>query len=256
MKELAVVTGGSRGIGLAITKKLIEMNFAVAVIHENEKQARIKIPKDQGFEFIGDVGIIGDVLAFHEQLKIKAKENDWNATVLVNNAGKASAKKFMDLTENDFEEMLKTNLMGAFFMSREFVKICEKGNNESVSSRIINISSVSGLQGFSGHAHYCASKFALNGMMQVMAKELSKLGIAVNNICPGPTATGMWERLDEEYKEAGFMPKEAREDDYFSKLLIKRIGEPEDIAQAVEFLVKSEYTTGVNLIVSGGNILR
>ena len=165
-------------------------------------------------------------------------------------------KKFMKLTAVDFATMFRVNVLGAFLMSQKFVKRCKKGDDKSVSSRIINISSVSGLKGFSGHAHYCASKFALNGMMQVMAKELSKKGISVNNICPGPTKTDMWNQLDKEYRVAGFMPEEANEDDYFSKLLIKRMGQPEDIAKAVEYLIHSDYSTGTNLIVSGGNIMQ
>lgn len=260
-KQIAIITGGNRGIGLAITRKLKQMGFITAVIHKHDDSpvAASGVSEDSrliDFEFIGDVSIQGSVEQFYQNLIEKYPSEDYNLTLLVNNAGVASAKKFLDLSADDFREMMDTNLIGAFYMSKLFAQHCVKGSSNEIQSQIINISSVSGLQGFSGHAHYCASKFALAGMAQVMAKELSKIGIAVNNVCPGPTQTDMWSKLDREYKENGFMPEEANEDDYSKKLLVKRMGKPEDVAEAVAYLTVSEYTTGINLPICGGNILR
>lgn len=250
--QVAIVTGGARGIGLAICKKLKSLGYYVAVIDKNPDFGIDKSAMD--FQFKGDVSIEYEVKEFMEML-IKDTQilNNRGITVLINNAGVASAKKFMDLQLEDFKEMMETNVYGSFFMSKAFIAVAGEGYKKD----IINISSVSGLMGFSGHSHYCASKFALDGMSKVMAKELSKLGnYRVNNICPGPTQTDMWIKLDKEYKENGFMPEEANEDDYAKKLLIKRMGKPEDVAEAVEYLLKSDYTTGINLPVCGGNILR
>ena len=257
--KIAIVTGGSRGIGLPIAKGLQELGYLVAVIHKHDvgtvsSGVPSYIPSD--LEFIGDVGSDSDVQTFFNKVKEFAAEKKATINVLVNNAGVASAKKFLDLQDFDFEDMFHTNVIGAFLMSREFAKACEQGTNKEIKSHIVNISSVSGLQGFSGHAHYCASKFGLIGMGQVAAKELSKIGIAVNTICPGPTQTDMWTKLDKEYKDNGFMPEEANEDDYSKKLLIKRMGKGEDVAEAVLFLINQSYITGVALPVCGGNILR
>lgn len=254
MKKIAIVTGGNRGIGLAISRSLKEVGYSIATIHKSDGMLIENMLFD--LEFIGDVYLDEDVEKFYNMVKTHAKMSGATVNVLVNNAGVASAKKFMDLTEHDFSEVFTTNLMGAFKMSQAFAKACETGSNKEIKSHIINISSVSGLTGFSGHAHYCASKFALDGMSKVMAKELSKLGIAVNNVCPGPTKTDMWDKLDREYKEQGFMPEEANEDDYSQKLLIKRMGTPEDVGNAVSWIVSQDYITGINLPVCGGNIIR
>lgn len=250
----AIITGGNRGIGLAITKKLKQLGYYTIVVHKDPDRKIVSNLAD--LEIVTDLSELKNISPIYDQMLEDLSADNLTLDLLVNNAGVASAKKFVDLTVDDFSSMMSVNLGAVFQMSRFFVEHCKKGSNKDIQSRIINISSVSGLQGFSGMAHYCASKFALNGMSQVMAKELSKLGIAVNTISPGPTKSSMWDQLDKEYKANGFMPEEANEDDYTKKLLIRRMGEPEDVAEAVEYLVKSSYTTGANILVCGGNILR
>ena len=177
--------------------------------------------------------------------------------VLVNNAGVCQAKKFEEISEEDYDRIMDTNLKAMFFTSSFLLSWMKKGDNKNIASNIINISSISGLQGFTGHTHYCASKFGVIGLTQSMAKELSTQGIAVNAVCPGPTQTPMWEALDKEYSAMnGWTGLETGEQKYFGKLLIKRIGDPSDVADAVEYLIKSKYSTGTALTVCGGNILR
>jgi NAD(P)-dependent dehydrogenase (short-subunit alcohol dehydrogenase family) len=240
----AIVTGGNRGIGRAITLRLDRMGYKVLVVHNDGKQ---KMFTDEDFVF--DIRQKGQVALFFEAIVARG----FVPTAIVNCAGVASAKKFLSLDVDDFDQMISTNVIGTFLMSQMFARVY---GEEIGKKDIINITSVSGLQGFSGHAHYCASKFAVTGMSQVMAKELAKLNIRVNCIAPGPTDTDMWKQLDKEYRDGGFMPHEIHEDDYMSKLIIKRMGTPQDVADAVEYLIHSQYTTGITLPVCGGNIMR
>ena len=242
-----LITGGNRGIGLSITNQLLEENYRILCIHK-DKDKKLNVAGIEYYEYICDVRNRTKLLNAILDFTLKYG-NFWG---VINNAGIAHAKPFEKITTEEWDEIMDTNVKGVFNVCQFASPLLEdKG-------RIINISSVSGLQGMSGHAHYCASKFALQGLSQVLAKELKGRRITVNTVNPGPTNTDMWKQLDKEYSEINNWPEDMKQEDkYYDKLLIKRMGEPIDVANVVSFLLKpeSEYITGTHIKVCGGNLL-
>ncbi len=242
----AIVTGASRGIGLAIANRLSREGYEVLRISRDpaENQGTDQIYADLGSE---------EGLEIIKRLMVK---NGWwgPIDVLVNNAGIAKAALLMDTTLDDHMLMMSVNYLGAVAMTQLVVPLMKLNKSGS----IINVTSISGLTGFSTMSAYCASKFALTGFGLVAAKELAKFNIRVNNVCPGPTETDMWKELDEQYRKInGWETDEQSEQAYMSKLLIKRFGHPNDVADAVEYLVsdRASYITGTNFKVCGGNLV-
>lgn len=230
-----IVTGSNGGIGRSICKTLHENQYIV-------------------WPFKGDVSNKEN----WENLLCDIQPDIW---AVINCAGIAEAKPIFEVSETKFIEMMRVNCLSILHSIQvigkrmsEYVPI-KKLPITTVTGHIINITSISSLTGFSTHAHYCASKFAANGLMQVAAKELAQYGILVNNVCPGPTQTKMWEKLDKEYSQINGV--DIGEMNYMSKQLIKRIGKPEDTANVVKWLISNdnEYMTGTNVKVCGGNIL-
>lgn len=245
-RKRAIITGANRGIGLAIAWRLWKAGYDLLLIDYEEPTNNL--PN----HWFGKVDLAQpDAEA---QVKKIIKGLGWKAIdSLVNNAGVAKAVRVEDLSMYDAKWMMEVNYFGALKM----VKACLPLLKANGGASITNITSISGLTGFTTMGAYCASKFALNGLAMVMAKELAKYQIRVNNVCPGPTNTDMWTSLDKEYKAInGWESEEESEQAYMSKLLIKRLGTPEDVASAVEFLVdenRANYITGINLKVCGGN---
>lgn len=247
--KTVIITGGNRGIGLAITKQLLFEGYRVICFHRDKAQKR-NVLSDGYEESYGDIKYTSHWLDFRHFVEVKLEVESVYA--IINCAGIAHAKPFEEITEEEWDEMMAVNVKGAFLGVKIFNDMIED------EGRIVNISSVSGLQGMSGHAHYCASKFALQGLTQVLAKELKGRKITVNTVNPGPTETDMWEQLDKDYSKINHWDESMKQEDkYFSKLLIKRMGKPEDVANTVSFLLKpeSDYITGISLKVCGGNLI-
>ena len=241
-KKTALITGGSRGIGRAICVELAKAGMDIVFSYqrgEEEAQKTITYCEEHG---VRAVCVKADV-AKKEECKVlveKALELGENKIdVLVNNAGITRDNLLLRMTDEEFEQVIETNLAGTFFMMREVSKYMLKKR----SGRIINISSVVGLKGNPGQVNYAASKAGVIGMTKSLARELAVRKITVNAIAPGMIETDMTKALPEAAKE-----------EILNSIPMRTMGQPEDIAKAVAFLAGEggKYITGQVLSVDGG----
>jgi 3-oxoacyl-[acyl-carrier protein] reductase len=236
----ALVTGGSRGIGRAVALKLAREGAEVVVTATSLERAQktadeITALGGKALAVKVDVSNTSDV----EALFARITEVFGKLDILVNNAGITRDGLLMRMKEADWDAVLDTNLKGAFVCTREAVKLMGKAKGGS----IVNISSVVGEMGNAGQANYCASKAGLIGFTKSVAKEYAKRNITVNAITPGFIETDMTDVLSAAVKE-----------DLLRQIPAGRFGKPEDIANAVFFLVSAmgSYITGHVLSVNGG----
>jgi 3-oxoacyl-[acyl-carrier protein] reductase len=234
----AIVTGGSRGIGFAIAEELAAGGARVAVTARAESRAA------EAAEALGGAGGRGyacDVqdASACDDLVHRVEEEMGPVDVLVNNAGIARDNLLVRLGDDDWQEVLDTNLRGAFFMMRAVAR----GMMRRRSGRIVNISSVVGLTGNRGQANYAASKAGLVGLTKSVARELASRNVLVNAVAPGFVETDMTSDLDGAARE-----------ELSDSIPLGRIGEPGDVASVVRFLVGpgASYITGQVLVVDGG----
>ena len=240
----ALVTGGSRGIGRAITLALASQGADVAVnFRSNPEEAQkvvnqIKSMGKDSFAIKADVSKINEVKSMFEQVKNKWGKLD----ILVNNAGIIEFSPFESITEEQWDKILDVNLKGQFLCSKEAIKLMSSG------AKIINTASIAsggvGI-GFANIAHYTASKGGVIALTENMAVDLGKKGINVNAIAPGVIETDMTKAmLGDEKAKAGLL----------TRIPKGRMGKPEDIGAAVAFLSSDEadYITGTVLYVDGG----
>ncbi|HIW39557.1 MAG TPA: 3-oxoacyl-[acyl-carrier-protein] reductase [Candidatus Eubacterium pullicola] len=236
-----MITGGSRGIGRAMAIAMAQAGADVAVIYNGNKEAADKVCEEiramgrQAAAFKCDVG------NFEEAGKtVQAVNKELGGLdVLVNNAGITRDGLIFTLKEDDFDRVIETNLKGAFNTIKHAAKIMMKNRKGT----IINITSVSGMMGNPGQANYAAAKAGMIGLTKTVAKELAARGITCNAIAPGFVATEMTDKLSDEVK-----------DSIDSVVPLKRMAQPEDIANAAVFLAsdKASYITGEVLKVDGG----
>lgn len=239
MSKTAIVTGGSRGIGAAIVKMLVEKGYNV-VINYNKSVQEAKKMKEE-FTSRGYIVEIfkADVSKREEVKKIVefTIEKFKNIDVLVNNAGISQTKLFTDITDEDWENMVNTNLNSAFYMCQEVVP----NMIHNKKGCIINISSIWGITGASCEVHYSVAKAGVDALSKALAKELGPSGIRVNSIAPGIINTDMNKHLNE---------KEIQEIE--DEIPLCKIGKTQDIAKCVKWLIEDEYTTGQIISVNGG----
>ena len=241
MKQTAIVTGGSRGIGRAVAVRLAKdgMNLVInyrgnsAAAEETERLCR-----ELGAEVLlvqGDVSRAEDC----EKLAAQAKEAFGRVDVLVNNAGITRDGLLARMTEEDFRAVLDVNLVGPWNMMKAVNRIMMKQRY----GRIVNLSSVVGLRGNAGQVNYAASKAGVIGMTKSLAKELAGRNITVNAVAPGFIDTDMTAALTETAKNA-----------VLGSIPMGRMGTPENVAKAVAFLAGEDagYITGQVLAVDGG----
>ncbi|MFC5559955.1 3-oxoacyl-ACP reductase FabG [Ureibacillus thermophilus] len=238
--KVAIITGSANGIGRAATKRFLEEGAKV-VIADIQKEAGKELEKqfkDQGYEVLFyQVNVANKEEV--EKMVEKVKEIYGKIDILVNNAGITRDAMLVKMTEEQFDEVINVNLKGVFYCTQAVAKVMvEQGYG-----KIINTSSVSGVYGNIGQTNYAAAKAAIIGMTKTWAKELGKKGINVNAVAPGFTKTAMVEKMPE--KILNYME---------SITSLKRIGQPEDIANAYLFLASDEsnYITGHVLHVDGG----
>ena len=239
--RVALVTGGSRGIGRVICVELAKRGYTIVTCYSHGAQAAeetVSLCKEYGVEakaLCADVAKEADVAALFADIK----DSFGGVDVLVNNAGITRDNLILRMSEEDFDAVLATNLKGAFLCSKEAAKQMLRKR----AGRIINISSVVGLGGNAGQANYASSKAGMIGLAKSLAKELGGKGITVNVVAPGFILTDMTAELSEDMKKY-----------WEEQIPRKRAGNPVDVANAVCFLAaeESDYITGQVLAVDGG----
>lgn len=242
-KLIAIVTGGASGIGLAIVQKFIQNNIYTIVIGRDEK--KLLSVKDM----LGENGSIiqadlNDLKSIPQLIK-NIHQQYGRIDILVNNAGINMKKPFTEVTDEEFQSVLHTNVNAVFSLSRETVKVMEQQGSGS----IINISSMAAKYGLPKVIAYSASKSAIEGMTAAMAVELSPKGIRVNAIAPGFIITPMTDKA--------FNADPERKQKAIGRTPIGYMGKPEDIAETAFFLATdaSKYITGTSIRVDGGNAI-
>lgn len=239
--KIALVTGASRGIGRAIALKLASEGANVAIVYAGNQAAAEEtkaLALENGVKaecYCCDVSDFDKVA----QLVATVKEEFGGIDILVNNAGINRDKLAMQMKEADFDDVIATNLKGAFNTIRQVYPLMVRKR----SGRILNISSVAGVCGNAGQANYSAAKAGMIGLTKSIAKEVASRGITCNAIAPGFIATDMTDALPEKVKEGAL-----------ATIPMRRMGTPEEIADVAAFLVSdaASYITGAVLQVDGG----
>ncbi|MBR6101338.1 MAG: 3-oxoacyl-ACP reductase FabG [Ruminococcus sp.] len=239
--ETVIVTGGLRGIGAEIAKRLYSAGASVAIIDMADEENAPEAIENMHLTSEG-----GNVCRYYkcnvadfEQTKrtvTQIAKDMPKVTMLVNNAGITRDGLVMMMSEQQFDDVISVNLKGAFNM----IKHCSRQFIKNKCGRIVNISSVSGLSGNAGQANYSASKAGLVGLTKTVAREFAAKNITCNAIAPGFIATDMTKDISAENNPLA------------AQIPLGRPGEPADIAQAAEFLLSASYITGVVLRVDGG----
>ena len=240
-RKIAIVTGGGSGIGLAITEKFVSSGILTIIVGRDPK--KLNSTKEKFGELC--VPVVCDLSDLNEiPAMVNKIINEYGRIdILINNAGINMKKEFTDVTDEDFQQIIQTNVTAVFSLSREVVKqMLQQGGGS-----IINISSMASQYGIPKVIAYTASKSAIEGMTRAMAVELSPKGIRVNCIAPGFIATDM------SAKALNGDPE--RKQKVMGRTPMGYMGDPADIANAALYLANGEakYVTGVVLPVDGGN---
>ena len=243
-KKVAIITGGSRGIGKEIAKKFAKENYNLVINYVSEKTNTEELKKE--FEAFGaEVLFIKTNVTSYEECEKMAKDaiNKFGKIdVLVNNAGVTKDSLLLRMKEEYFDTVINVNLKGTFNVT----KACIPYMMKKKSGKIVNISSVVGISGNSGQANYAASKAGIIGFTKSVAKELASRNILANCVAPGYIATDMTNGLSDAVKES-----------INNQIPLKRVGMPEEVAKAVYFLASEEnsYITGQVVNVDGGMLI-
>src|SRR5438552_8883788 len=242
--QVTVVTGAGRGIGQAIATRLASNGARVACVSRSEENAERTGDElnaahaDSAKAYAVDVADHAAV----QEIGSKILEDFGKIDILVNNAGVTRDGLSMRMSIDDWDTVINTNLRGAF----NFVQAVQRAMIKQHSGRIINISSVIGLIGNAGQTNYAASKAGLIGLTKSLARELASRNITVNAVAPGFIVTDMTNALSEEVQK-----------NIINRIPLGRVGEPEDVANAVAFLASAQasYITGQVLCIDGGMVM-
>ncbi len=239
--EIALVTGGSRGIGKAIALKLAQEGAFVVVNYTSNDEEAKRVVAEIAADGNKAIAIKADISNFSEaeNLVKEIEEKVGKVTILINNAGITRDGLLMRMKEDDWDKVINVNLKGAFNCTKACIKNMIKGKK----GNIINVSSVVGLSGNAGQANYAASKAGLVGFTKSLAKEVGSRGIRVNCVAPGFIQTEMTSKLPDD------MVSKIKEN-----IALGELGSPEDVAQLVLFLVSpaASYITGEVIKIDGG----
>ncbi len=238
--QIAIVTGGGRGIGKAISIALAKEGVNVVVVGTN-----LEIATEASLELqnmgVKSIAIRGDVSNFKDVKDVFSRTIDefGRVDILVNNAGITRDNLIIRMKDEEWDRVIDVNLKGTFLCCREAVKAMLKQRY----GRIVNISSIVGFMGNIGQANYSASKAGIIGLTKTIAKEYANRGITVNAVAPGFITTSMTESIPENIKN-----------EMLKSIPMGRFGSPDDVASAVVFLASPEagYITGQVLHVNGG----
>jgi 3-oxoacyl-[acyl-carrier protein] reductase len=234
--KVALVTGGSRGIGAAISRELADAGAHVAVNYRAGQEAAEALAGEiSGLPVQADVSSADEVQGLVERVESELGDLD----ILVNNAGITRDTLIARMSDEDWETVIDTNLRGTFNTARAVARKMLRRR----SGTIVNLSSVVGVHGNPGQANYAASKAGIIGLTKALARELGSRGVRVNAIAPGYISTELTDVLNEEQR--GLI---------LQNTPLARLGEPEDVARAVRFLCSDEaaFITGEVLLVDGG----
>lgn len=239
--KIALVTGGSRGIGAATAIKMAEYGAFVVVNYNGSKDRADQVVnqiKENGGDAIACQCDVSDFAACKEMIDGLLKEYG-KIDILVNNAGITKDGLLMAMSEEDFDKVITTNLKGAFntirHMAKQFLK--------QKSGHIVNLSSISGVNGNAGQANYAASKAGIVGLTKSVAKELASRGITCNAVAPGFIETEMTEAMTDKAREA-----------IMAEIPMKRGGKAEEVAELICYLSsdRASYVTGQVIGINGG----
>ena len=242
--KTAVVTGGSRGIGRAICIELAKQGANIVVNYsgseDKAKQVVLEI-EALGAKAIAIQANVADSVAVDAMMK-QAVETFGSLDILVNNAGITRDNLLMRMKEQEWDDVIDTNLKGVFLCTKAVTRQMMKQR----AGRIINISSIVGVAGNPGQANYVAAKAGVIGLTKTCAQELASRNILVNAIAPGFITTEMTDSLPEEIKEA-----------MLKQIPLAKLGQPEDVAKAVVFFASDQanYITGQTLHIDGGLVM-
>lgn len=242
--SVALITGGTRGIGKEIALKLSKEGFNIAINYRKENDELKRLKKEIEKNNVKCLLVQGDVSNFDDCERFVKETVDGlgSIDVLVNNAGITRDMLLMRMKKEDFNQVIDTNLVGTFNVTKNaigYMMKARKGN-------IVNISSVVGISGNAGQTNYSASKAGIIGFTKSLAKEVASRNIRVNAVAPGFIETSMTDVLKDEVKE-----------EISKNIPLKRMGKAEDVANVVKFLVSedSSYITGQVINVDGGMLM-
>lgn len=238
--KVAIVTGGSRGIGRAITQKLTDLGIAVVFNYVNDRESANKLVEEIGSKggealtLKADMGVVSEI----EDMFNLAISTHGRLDYLINNAGIATYKKIADFNEEEFDRICKINLKGVFFCCRQAARLMADNGV------VVNIGSTVTRVMLPTYGAYAATKGAVEQITKVLAKELGPRNIRVNTLSPGPVDTELFRRgkTEEHIEQMGSMAA------------LGRIGKVEDIADMVALLIdeRSGWVTGQNILANGG----
>ena len=237
-----IVTGGSRGIGASIVKELANKDYNIVLNYNNSEEQAKQIQKELLEKNI-KIEIFKADVSKRENVKELVKfalEKFKTIDVLINNAGIDQVKMFMDITDEDWNKMIQTNLNSVFYCTQEVLPTMIHNKN----GNIINISSIWGITGASCEVHYSVAKAGIDGMTKALAKELGPSNIRVNSIAPGAIFTDM---------NSGYTNEEIK--DMESQIPLGRLGNSIEIAKCVNWLIEDNYTTGQIISPNGGWVI-
>jgi 3-oxoacyl-[acyl-carrier protein] reductase len=237
-ERIALVTGASRGIGAAIASELADQGYRVMGTATSENGARIV---DDRLSALGGKGAVLDVTNLDSiaQLMDLVRSEMGDPLILVNNAGITQDNILMRMKEEEWSDVIDTNLTALFRLT----KACIRGMTKARWGRVINVTSVVGSMGNAGQSNYAATKAGAEGMARSLAKELGSRSITVNSVAPGFIDTDMTKALDDTQRQA-----------LATQIPLARLGQPQDIAAVVAFLASdaAQYITGETIHVNGG----
>lgn len=239
--KIALITGGSRGIGKSISKRLASQGATVVINYTQNETAAENTKKEieeSGGQVITSKFDVADFDKVHEEVD-KIIEKLGGLHILINNAGITKDTLLMRMKEEDWDNVISINLKGIFNCTKAVTRNMFKQRE----GRIVNLTSVVGEMGNAGQTNYAASKAGIIGFTKACAREMASRGITVNAVSPGFIKTDITDELTEELKQ-----------DYISRIPLNRFGTPEDIAASVAFLVSEDaaYITGEVFRVNGG----
>lgn len=244
MDKCALITGATRGIGKQIAITLAKQGYNIALNYRKENKELENTKKEIEEIGVQVIAVKGDVANFEEceNFVKQVIERFGQIDVLVNNAGITKDMLLMRMKKEDFEQVIDTNLVGTFNVTKNVVPYMMKAR----SGRIINISSVVGISGNAGQTNYSASKAGIIGFTKSLAKEIASRNILVNAVAPGFIETNMTDVLKDDVKQ-----------EIAKNIPLKRMGTAQDVANVVKFLASddSSYITGQVINVDGGMLM-